>query len=89
MCNSNRYVCQNVQCHTHTEVHRGRSWSTTVGNPYVAVMQSSRGECSGFNPALRSALPLPGIQTQPKACRAHLEVRLCADYSGVTQYNVI
>lgn len=47
-------------------------------------MQSSHGECSGFNPALRSVLPLPG--TQPQACRALLEVRLCADYSAVTQY---
>lgn len=63
MCNLNRYVRENAWSHTHTEAG---SRSAVVGNPCVAVMQSSHSECSGFNPALQSVLPLPGTQTQPR-----------------------
>lgn len=86
MCNLNRYVRENAWSPTHTEAG---SRSAVVGNPCVAVMQSSHSECSGFNPALQSVLPLPGTQTQPQACRARLEVGLHADCSAVTRYNVI
>ncbi|XP_040903626.1 uncharacterized protein clcf1 [Toxotes jaculatrix] len=43
---------------------RGGSRTAVVGNPCVAVMQSSHGECSGFNPALRSVLPLPEDESE-------------------------
>lgn len=81
-------MCAKMCRVTHTQ-RRGRSWSTTAGNPCVSVMQPSHGECSGFNPAPRSVLPLPGTQRQHQACGAHLEVRLYADRAVVTQYNVI